>query len=139
MHHLDLIRTHTGGLTAALVLGYITNRLGLSPFVGYLLAGTCVGPATPGFVANAKPAEQTAEVAMILLMFGVGLHFHLADLLAVSKVALPGTLGQILISALLGTGLGLIVGWGACAFHHFWPGTQRGQYCGSGTCAGRFP
>jgi CPA2 family monovalent cation:H+ antiporter-2 len=60
LHHLDLIRTHTGGLTAALVLGYITNRLGLSPFVGYLLAGTCVGPATPGFVANAKPAEQTA-------------------------------------------------------------------------------
>lgn len=112
MHHLDLILTLTGGLTAALVLGYITNRLGLSPIVGYLLAGICVGPATPGFVANAELAEQMAEVGVILLMFGVGLHFHLADLLAVRKVALPGALGQILISALLGTGLGLIVGWG---------------------------
>src|SRR5262249_41736069 len=90
MHHLDLILTLTGSLTVALALGYLTHRLGLSPLVGYLLAGIAVGPYTPGFVANRALAEQLAEVGVILLMFGVGLQFHLTELLAVRRVALPG-------------------------------------------------
>src|SRR5215470_6559805 len=105
MHHLDLILTLTGGLTAALALGYITQRLGLSPLVGYLLAGIAVGSHTPGFVANQALAEQLAEIGVILLMFGVGLHFHLTELLAVRRVALPGAVGQILVA----TGLGTVV------------------------------
>ena len=83
MHHLDLILTLTGGLATALVLGYLTHRLGLSPIVGYLLGGIAVGPHTPGFVANRELAEQLAEVGVILLMFGVGLHFSPKDLLSV--------------------------------------------------------
>ena len=89
MHHLDLILTLTGGLAAALVCGYLTHRLGLSPIVGYLVGGIAVGPYTPGFVANRALAEQLAEVGIILLMFGVGLQFHLKELLAVRRVALP--------------------------------------------------
>ena len=76
MHDIDLITTLTGGLAAAMVLGYVTQRMGLSPIVGYLLAGIAVGPATPGFVANHAMAEQLAEIGIILLMFGVGLQFH---------------------------------------------------------------
>ena len=87
MHAYDLILTLTGGLSAALALGYVTQRLGLSPIFGYLLAGTLVGPYTPGFVADHALAEQLAEVGVILLMFGVGLQFHLEELLAVRGVA----------------------------------------------------
>ena len=87
-----LILTLTGGLSAALLFGYLTQRIGLSPIVGYLLAGTLVGPYTPGFVADAGLAEQLAEVGVILLMFGVGLQFHLDELLAVRRVAVPGAL-----------------------------------------------
>ena len=86
MHDYPLILTLTGGLTGALLLGYITQRIGLSPIVGYLLAGTLVGPYTPGFVADAHIAEQFAEVGVILLMFGVGLQFHLDELLAVRNI-----------------------------------------------------
>ena len=77
MHDLDLVMTLAGGLAAALAFGYVTQRLGLSPIVGYLLAGIAVGPATPGFVADRAMAEQLAELGSILLMFGVGLPFHL--------------------------------------------------------------
>src|SRR4051812_41441531 len=94
MHDLELISTITGGLMAALVLGYITQRLRLSPIVGYLLAGIAVGPYTPGFVANHALAEQLAEIGVILLMFGVGMHFHPHELLAVRRVALPGAVVQ---------------------------------------------
>jgi CPA2 family monovalent cation:H+ antiporter-2 len=111
MHDLELIFTLTYGLTAALVLGYITQRLSLSPIVGYLLAGIVVGPATPGFVANKQLADQMAEVGVILLMFGVGLHFHLKDLLAVKRVAIPGALGQSLVATALGCGAGVAFGW----------------------------
>src|SRR3954468_25094615 len=108
MHaNMDLFLTLTGGLTAALALGYVTHRLGLSPIVGYLLAGVAVGPNTPGFVANRHLAEQLAFVGVILLMFGVGLHFHLKELLAVRRIALPGAVGQ----SLLATGLGAVAGW----------------------------
>src|SRR5258707_463489 len=94
MHGYDLILTLAGGLSAALVLGYITQRLGLSPIVGYLVAGTLVGPHTPGFIANAGLASELAEVGVILLMFGVGLQFHLDELLAVRRVAVPGAIVQ---------------------------------------------
>src|SRR5215831_8772799 len=105
MHHADLILTLTGGLAAALALGYLTNRAGLSPIVGYLLAGVVVGPHTPGFVANPHLAEQLAEVGVILLMFGVGLHFHVEELLAVRRVAIPGAVVQSLTATAVGAGV----------------------------------
>ena len=108
MHSYDLILTITGGLTAALALGYVTQRLGLSPLVGYLVAGTLVGPHTPGFVADAALAEQLAEIGVILLMFGVGLQFHLHELLAVRRVALPGAVVQSATATVLGA---LLVHW----------------------------
>src|SRR5215211_3913386 len=111
MDHLDPILTITCGLAAALPLGYLTHRLGLSPIVGYLLAGIAVGPNTPGFVANHALAEQLAEIGVILLMFGVGLHFHLDDLLAVRRVAVPGAIGQSLFATLLGVAVALASGW----------------------------
>ena len=107
MHDLGLISTLTIGLSAALILGYITQRLGLSPILGYLLAGVAVGPHTPGPVADLKVAGQFAEVGVILLMFGVGLHFHLKDLLAVKSIAIPGAVGQ----SLAATALGALVAW----------------------------
>jgi CPA2 family monovalent cation:H+ antiporter-2 len=108
VHSLDLILTLVGGLTASLVLGYITQRIGLSPIVGYLLAGTLVGPYTPGFVANGGIAEQLAEVGVILLMFGVGLQFHIEELLAVRLVAVPGAIVQSVVA----TGLGAVIAHG---------------------------
>ena len=104
-HNLDLIFTLTGGLTAALVFGFFTQKLRLSPIVGYLIAGVVVGPFTPGFVAHGGLAEQLAELGVILLMFGVGLQFHLKELLAVRRVALPGAIAQIAVA----TGLGVLV------------------------------
>lgn len=113
MHqNLDLILTLTGGLAVALVLGYITHRMGLSPIVGYLLAGFAVGPHTPGFVANHELATEMAEVGVILLMFGVGLHFHFDELFKVRRVAIPGAVGQSLLATLLGCLLALVIGWG---------------------------
>jgi len=111
MHNLDLILTLTGGLTAALVFGYITQRIGLSPIVGYLLAGTLVGPHTPGFVANAEIAEQLAELGVILLMFGVGLQFHVEELLAVRRVAVPGAIAQSAAATVLGALIAHAFGW----------------------------
>jgi CPA2 family monovalent cation:H+ antiporter-2 len=111
MHNLDLILTLTSGLAAALTLGYVTHRFGLSPIVGYLLAGIAVGPHTPGFVADRRLAEQLAEVGVILLMFGVGLQFHLKELLAVRRVALPGAVAQSLAATLLGALVARAFGW----------------------------
>src|SRR4051812_13783889 len=102
MHdEVDLLLTLTGSLAAALVLGYLSYHLKLSPIVGYLLAGVAVGPNTPGFVANRELANQLAEVGVILLMFGVGLHFHLKELLAVRRIALPGAIFQSLVATAL--------------------------------------
>src|SRR3954469_16363057 len=115
MHNLDLILTLTGGLAAALVFGYVTQRLGLSPIVGYLLAGVAVGPNTPGFVADRHLAEQLAEVGVILLLFGVGLHFHFEELWAVRRVSLPGAVGQSLAAPALGAVVGHAFGWGWAA------------------------
>jgi monovalent cation:H+ antiporter-2, CPA2 family len=114
-HDLSLIFTLTGGLASALLLGLLTQRLKLSPIVGYLLAGVLVGPFTPGFVADARIAEQLAELGVILLMFGVGLHFHLHDLLAVRRVAVPGALAQIAVATGLGVLLTRAIGWSLSA------------------------
>ena len=111
MHAYDLILTLTAGLSGALVLGYITQRLGLSPIVGYLLAGTLVGPNTPGFVADSGIAQQLAEVGVILLMFGVGLQFHVEELLAVRRVAIPGAIAQSAVATALGAWLAHSIGW----------------------------
>jgi len=99
--NLPLIRTIAAGFTGAWLLGLLTQRLGLSPIVGYLLAGVLIGPHTPGFVGDVEIAHQLAELGVILLMFGVGLHFHLKDLLAVRSVAIPGAVGQSLVATLL--------------------------------------
>ena len=110
-HNIDLILTLTGGLTAALGLGFATQKLKLSPIVGYLLAGILVGPFSPGYVADTEIANQFAEIGVILLMFGVGLHFHLKDLLTVRKVAIPGAIVQILAATALGAGVTRMFGW----------------------------
>jgi CPA2 family monovalent cation:H+ antiporter-2 len=101
-HHLDLIMLLAVGFTAALALGYVTHRLGWSAIVGYLIAGVLVGPHTPGFVGNRQLAEQLAEVGVILLMFGVGLHFHLKDLLSVRRIAISGAVFQSATATALG-------------------------------------
>ena len=111
MKELDLILTLTGCLAAALLCGYGTFRLGLSPIVGYLLAGVVVGPNTPGFVANAHLAEQFAELGVVLLMFGVGLQFHVEELLEVRRVAIPGAILRCLAATLLGGLIGRACGW----------------------------
>ena len=111
MHDVALLATLAGGLTAALALGYLTERLHLSPIVGYLLAGLLVGPYTPGFVADAHLASQLAEVGVILLMFGVGLQFHLDELLAVRRVAVPGAVVQSAIATGLGAAGAYLLGW----------------------------
>src|SRR5690606_5206254 len=110
-HNIDLILTFAGGLAAALVFGYLTERLRLSPIVGYLIAGVAIGPFTPGFVANAAIAEQFSEVGVILLMFGVGIHFDLKDLLAVRKVAVPGAVVQSAVATVLGAFVTSLFGW----------------------------
>ena len=110
-HNIDLILTLTGGLTAALGLGFATQKLKLSPIVGYMLAGILVGPFTPGYVADKEIATQFAEIGVILLMFGVGLHFHLKDLLAVRKVAIPGAVVQIAAATALGAIVTRMFGW----------------------------
>lgn len=111
MHNLDLILTFAGGFITASVLGYVTFRLGWSPIVGYLLAGVLVGPHTPGFVANTRIADQAAEVGIILLMFGVGLHFRLQDLLAVRRIAISGALVQSAVATVLGALAVQAFGW----------------------------
>src|SRR5215207_9100677 len=113
MHDLPLVTTIAAAFTAAWVLGLLTQWLRLSPIVGYLLAGIVIGPYTPGFVGDVHLATQLAEVGVILLMFGVGLHFHLKDLLAVRKVAVPGAIGQSGFATLLALGVALIFGWSA--------------------------
>jgi len=110
-HHTPLIATIVAGLVVAFALGAAAQRMKISPLVGYLLAGVMVGPFTPGFVADADLAQELAEIGVILLMFGVGLHFSLKDLLAVRRIAIPGALGQMAVATLLGMGLAHFLGW----------------------------
>ena len=138
MHeHFDLILTLSGAFTTALILGYATQRFGLSPIVGYLLAGVAVGLRSPGFVADTKLATELSEVGVILLMFGVGLHFHLKDLLAVRRIAVPGALGQILVTSLVAGAVEMAFGGTAWAGIVFRTGVFRGKHGGAFTRAGR--
>ena len=112
MHHdVPLIATIAVSFVCAAILGYIADRLRLPPLVGYLMAGIIMGPITPGFVADSGLASQLAEMGVILLMFGVGLHFSARDLLAVRGVAIPGAIAQIVVATLLGIGLAEWWGW----------------------------
>ncbi|WP_125075934.1 YbaL family putative K(+) efflux transporter [Pseudoxanthomonas sp. SGT-18] len=112
MHHdTSLIDIVAVGLALAFVLGALANRLRLSPLVGYLIAGICVGPFTPGFVADQEIANQLAEIGVMLLMFGVGLHFSMQDLLEVKWIAIPGAVAQIAVATLLGWGVAWLMGW----------------------------
>ncbi len=112
MHHGPLIAILVAGLGLAFVFGALAQKLRISPLVGYLVAGVAVGPFTPGFVADQNLANELAEIGVILLMFGVGLHFSLKDLLSVKAIAVPGAIVQIGVATLLGMGLGLLMGWG---------------------------
>ena len=110
-HHTPLIATIAAGLGLAFLLGLLAQRLRLPPIIGYLVAGIIIGPFTPGFVADQKLATELAEIGVILLMFGVGLHFSLKDLLSVRAIAIPGAIGQIAAATLLGLGLAVFMGW----------------------------
>jgi CPA2 family monovalent cation:H+ antiporter-2 len=114
-HHTELIATVAAGLGLAFLFGLIAVRLRLPPIVGYLLAGVAVGPHSPGFVADVSLAQQLAEIGVILLMFGVGIHFSLEDLLSVRRIALPGAAVQIAVATLFGAVFAHVWGysWGA--------------------------
>lgn len=112
MHHsFPLVETIVGGLFFAFILGFAAQKLRMPPLVGYLLAGVMVGPYTSGFTADGHLSQQLAELGVILLMFGVGLHFSFRDLWAVKKIAIPGALIQLVLATLLGWGLAWLVGW----------------------------
>ncbi len=115
MHDFSIIITLAGGLAVALVFGWVTQRLGLSTLVGYMLAGIVVGPYTPGFVADASLASQMAEIGVILLMFGVGLHFHPQELIRVWRIAVPGAVAQSAVAAVAGWGIARAFGWSHAA------------------------
>ena len=110
-HATPLITLISAGMVLAFVLGWISQKFRLSPLVGYLLAGILIGPFTPGFIGNQALANELAEIGVILLMFGVGLHFSLDDLMKVKAIAIPGAIVQILVATLLGWALALWLGW----------------------------
>jgi CPA2 family monovalent cation:H+ antiporter-2 len=110
-HEISLITTIAAALGCALLFGLLASRLRLPPIVGYLVAGVVIGPGTPGFVADVGLARQLAEIGVMLLMFGVGLHLSLDDLLAVRRIAVPGALAQIGVATALGAALGRSWGW----------------------------
>lgn len=110
-HEISLITTVAAGLGLALIMGFLATRLRLPPLVGYLVAGIIIGPATPGFVADMELAGQLAEIGVMLMMFGVGLHFSVEDLLAVRRIAIPGALVQIAVATALGAATAMLWGW----------------------------
>jgi CPA2 family monovalent cation:H+ antiporter-2 len=110
-HDVSLITTIAAGLGLGLVMGFLATRLGVPPLVGYLLAGIIIGPATPGFVADVQLTSQLAELGVMLMMFGVGLHFSLEDLIAVRRIAIPGAILQIAVATALGAATALGWGW----------------------------
>jgi CPA2 family monovalent cation:H+ antiporter-2 len=114
-HDIALINTLAVGLSTAFVFGWLASRLHLPPLLGYLLAGIAVGPFTPGFVADVSLAPQLAEIGVILLMFGVGMHFSIADLMAVKRIAVPGALLQMAVATALGWALATWWGWSHAA------------------------
>jgi len=110
-HDISLITTIAAGLGLAMVLGFIAVRLRMPPLIGYLIAGIIVGPATPGFIADVHLTSQLAEIGVMLLMFGVGLHFSIDDLLAVKRIAIPGAIIQIVLATVFGGAAGMWWGW----------------------------
>ena len=110
-HDVSLLATVAVGFVLAFIFGFIANRINLPPLVGYLLAGVAVGPHTPGFVGDAALASQLAEIGVMLLMFGVGLHFSVDDLMAVRRIAVPGAIGQIALATVIGALLARFWGW----------------------------
>lgn len=110
-HDVSLISTLAAGFSIALVLGFVAERMKVPALVGYLLTGILIGPATPGFVADVKLAAQLSEIGVMLLMFGVGLHFSFKDLLAVRRIAVPGAVVQMSLATLLGMGAAWAWGW----------------------------
>ena len=132
-HHTPLITMMVVGLVLAFALGALAHRFRVSPLVGYLLAGVLIGPFSPGFVADQGVANELAEIGIILLMFGVGLHFSLEDLLSVRAIAIPGAIVQIATATLLGMGMAWWLGWpvgamlGALAGVTMWPHTVKAE------------
>jgi monovalent cation:H+ antiporter-2, CPA2 family len=110
-HDVSLISTIAAAFALALVLGFVATRLRMPPLVGYLLAGIVIGPTTPGFVADLHLSTQLAEIGVMLLMFGVGLHFSVSDLMAVKRIAIPGATVQILVAVAMGMGAAHLWGW----------------------------
>ena len=110
-HNVSLISTIAVGFGLALILGFLAVRIKVPPLVGYLLAGIVIGPATPGFVADVDLAGQLAEIGVMLLMLGVGLHFSVADLMAVRRIAIPGAVLQIAVATAMGLGVAVLWGW----------------------------
>jgi len=104
-HETALIATIAAAFVLAFGLGFVATRLRLPPLVGYLVAGVLIGPFTPGFVADTGLAQQLAEIGVILLMFGVGLHFSIPDLMAVRRIALPGAIAQIVTATAIGAAI----------------------------------
>src|SRR5262245_43027592 len=111
LHETSLIALLAIGFVLALLFGLAAAALRISPIVGYLIAGVAVGPFTPGFVADPGLASQLAEIGVILLMFGVGLHFSIKDLMSVRAIALPGAVAQIATATAIGMGLAHVLGW----------------------------
>jgi len=110
-HDIPLITTIVAGLCLAFVFGLLAHRLRLPMLAGYLMAGVVIGPFTPGYVADQNLATELAEIGVILLMFGVGLHFSIKDLMAVRTIAIPGAVGQVAVATLFGMGIGWLMGW----------------------------
>ena len=110
-HDIDLIILLAVGFGLALVFGYLAARIRLPPLIGYLIAGIILSPNTPGIVADMHLANQLAELGVMFLMFGVGMHFSLSDLMQVRRIALPGAILQIAVATLLGIGISMMWGW----------------------------
>ena len=130
-HNVSLITTIAAALGLALAMGFIAIRLKLPPLVGYLIAGIIIGPATPGFVADLELSQQLAEIGVMLLMFGVGLHFSLEQLLAVRHIALPGAIVQIAVATALGGAVAHYWGWNIAASISFGLALVRRQHRGA--------
>ena len=138
-HNINLITTIAAALGLAMVMGFVVSRLKMPPVVGYLIAGIVIGPATPGFVADVGLARQLAEIGVMLLMFGVGLHFSLDDLLAVRRVVVPGAIVQMCISAGLGIARGAFLGMDSWSCSGLRPRAFGRQHGSGSEGAGRRP